>query len=116
MQTYSYYSRILLIEYLQKTIFFKKGKSLNNNYYAYFMLNNKDRLFIIYNKNNFISKAYIKFENTNNKDYCINSSKINNNIDLENFVNNIDKYLKSKNLKKWFFNNDFDNLDLSINL
>jgi len=117
MQTYSYYSRMLLIEYLQKTIFFKIWKTLNKGYYSYFILNNKNRLFITYNTNNWILKWYVKYENRYKLDFLIYSMVVKNNFHLESFVNYIDKYLEEHNLKKWFSKIDiFEKLDFDLNI
>lgn len=118
MQSYSYYSRTLLIEFLQRTIFFKIWKSLNKNYYWYFLLNNRNKLFITYNSQNWLSEAFIKFENRAKNDFLIHSMRITNNYHLEYFANLIDKALEEKSLKRWFLkiNNNFDNLDFNLDL
>lgn len=117
MQTYSYYSRTLLIEFLQRTIFFKIWKSLNKNYFWYFSLVNKNRLFISYNSYSGVIKWYLKYENRAFKDSLLCSSRIYNNSDLESFVNCIDKSIEERNMKRWYLKvKDSDKFDLSLDI
>lgn len=118
MQSYSYYSRTLLIEFLQRTIFFKIWKSINKLYYWYFLLIDRNKLFIIYNSSNWTTQALIKYENRNKKDLLIHNMRITNNYHLEYFCNLIDKTLEEKNLKRWFFkiNKNNDKLDFSLDI
>lgn len=115
MQSYQYYSRTLLIEFLQRTIFFYIWKMLNKSYYGYFMLVNKNRLFISYNSSNWVLEWYIKYEDRNRKDCLLKSMRVTNNAHLESFANLIDKSIQDKNLKRGFLKIEkSDELDLSL--
>jgi len=117
MQTYSYYSRNLLIEFLQKTIYFNFWKSLNNNFYWYFTLINKNRILIQYNKNKNKLYSYLKYEDKNKKNKLIYSTYFKNDHSITTFVNKIDDFLEKNNLLKNNFRIlDEDNFNFSLNL
>lgn len=98
MQTYSYFSRNLLVEQLQKVLLTKRIKPINWHYYLYFTLPGQNRLFILINWANYYLESYIKYEDRNRKDIKIVSKYIKNLVHIDALSRYIDKRIESLNL------------------
>ena len=108
MQTYSYFSRNLLVEQLQKVLLTKRIKPINWNYYLYFALPGQNRLFILVNSTNYYLEAYIKYEDRNRKDIKIVSKHIKNLVHIDSLSRFIDKKIEWLNLNNNIIVNNKD--------
>jgi len=120
MQTFSYYSRNLLVEQVQKAIFTTRIKPINWHYYFYFKLSFDNRLFIDINLYNLYTEWSIKYENRSMKDILIFKWIIKNSIHINNLSNIVDKKIETLNYKnnilfneeEFIFWNCTENFDL----
>lgn len=108
MQTFSYYSRNLLVEQIQKVIFTNKVKTIGWFYYLNFTLPWYNRISISINSITLYTECFIKYENRNQKDISIFKGHIKNSIHIEHLSRMIDKKVDDLNLKHGvIINNDF---------
>lgn len=108
MQTFSYYSRNLLVEQIQKVIFTNKIKTIGWFYYLNFTLPWYNRISISINSITLYTECFIKYENRNQKDVSIFKGHIKNSIHIEHLSRMIDKKVDDLNLKHGvIINNDF---------
>jgi len=119
MQTFSYFSRNLLLEQIQRVIFTKRVKPLNWKYYLYFTLPRQNRLLVVINSYNLYSECFIKYEDRRLKDVQIFKWHIKNSTHIENLTNIVDEKIENLNLKNdivvetsdnyfWDCKDDFD--------
>jgi len=119
MQTFSYYSRNLLIEQIQKAVFTNIMKTINWYYYIYFKLSFENRLLVQINSKNLYTECYIKYEDRNSKDIMIFKWILKNIIHINNLSNIVDRKIEILNSKNnilinynnfdfWDYNDDFD--------
>lgn len=122
MQTYSYFSRNLLVEQLQKVLLTKRLKPINWYYYLYFTLPGQNRLFILINWTNYYLEAYIKYEDRNRKDIKIVSKYIKNLVHIESLSKFIDRKIETLNLNNnivvdkndLFWDDDYKDSDFEL--
>jgi len=108
MQTFSYYSRNLLVEQVQKVIFTNKTKPIGWFYYLNFTLPWYNRVSIVINSINLYTECFIKYENRGQKNVSIFKGHIKNSLHIEHLSRIIDKQVDELNLKHGVnLNSDF---------